>query len=70
MTKQTLKNGATVEMLIETDTDERYVLANTGGYQPYVTWAMDSEGNCYWGHYFAKDQFDEAKADLVQRAGL
>jgi len=58
----TLKNGAT---LIEQRGD--IVLAKTDGYHPYVTWTMDRDGNCYWGHYHAT--IGEAVAEFNERSG-
>lgn len=33
----------------------------------FVTWAIDKEGNCYWGHYHKEDQFFEAVQDFRTR---
>lgn len=35
---------------------------------PYVTWKVDSAGNCFLGHYFRT--LEEAKTDFIQRAYL
>ena len=57
-----LKNGA--------DLIAKYgdiVLASWDGHTfPYVTWKVDSEGNAYWGRYFA--DYNAALMDFVNRA--
>ena len=55
-----LKNGATV--ITE---KHNVVLADFNG--QFVTWNIDSEGNCYWGHYFG-DDFDAASKDFAERS--
>ena len=63
-----LKNGATVIASQQVEPDGRVVLAKTQGESacPYVTWAVDDEGNAYWGHYYI-DLMD-AFADFTSRA--
>ena len=64
-----LENGATV-IDVERDRSGRvYVAADRGacGLHQFATWGCDSQGNCFWGHYF--DTRSEALADLVKRAG-
>jgi hypothetical protein len=41
------------------------VLADEGGAQPYVTWALDNDGKAFRGHYFC--DLTEAAQDLVER---
>ena len=64
MTKK-LKNGATEIARIEINGDIAVMAKRDDSYQPYVTWRMDNDGNCYWGHYFATH--NEAAADLLER---
>jgi len=49
--------------------DKRIVLCylpdNT--YTPFASWRVDSEGNCYWGHYASNAQ--DASEDFVHRTG-
>jgi hypothetical protein len=49
--------------------DSRFV----AGFKPddgrYVTYAVDSEGNCYWGHYGIAT-IALANADLIRRSRL
>jgi hypothetical protein len=62
---ETLKNGATEIARLVTG-DKIVVLAKRDtDYEPYVTWRMDADGNCYWGHYFATH--NEATADFISR---
>ena len=46
-----------------------YVLAAGSADQmhPYVTWAMDKDGDTYWGHYHST-MFD-ALTDFIERTG-
>lgn len=66
-TSKTLKNGAIEIARIEIG-DTIIVAADTNGMagNPWATWAMDAEGNTYWGHYF--DSRDEAIEDMRSRA--
>ena len=57
---KTLNNGAT-----EIERSGNTVLAKWG--KGYVTWKIDSDGNCYWGHYFEED-FESAAEDYQARA--
>lgn len=64
---KTLKNGATVMTI---DSTKRLVLAETD--RDYVTWRMDQEGNCFWGHYFPRrgddnDALTDAISDYNKR---
>jgi len=61
----TLKNGATEIARISIN-DRLTVMAKTDGYLPFVTWRMDDNGDCYWGHYFMTH--DEAAADMIARS--
>jgi hypothetical protein len=56
---RTLKNGA-----IALDERNGYCIAKWN--DEYVTWAVDKEGNAYWGHYFS--DIMEAVRDYMQRA--
>lgn len=60
-----LKNGADILQDLTTP-NYRLVLAKWTGAHQYVTWRVDDDGNCYWGHYF--DNEHRARADLYQRA--
>lgn len=37
------------------------------GVTPYVTWEVDSDGHCYWGHYYSKHH--AAMKNLFERSG-
>lgn len=54
-----LRNGATI-LLAMND----IVLAVFR--HEFVTWRVDCQGNCYWGHYF-DDDFEEAYNDYKMR---
>lgn len=62
-----LKNGAKIVQLETRKKDyQQFVLAFWSGHTcPWVTWAMDSEGNTYWGHYFGNEE--SARLDLAKR---
>ena len=62
----TLKNGATEIARISIN-GMTAVMAKTDSVQPFVTWRVDDDGDCYWGHYF--DTHDEAAADMINRVG-
>lgn len=64
-----LKNGAEiVQTQIRKKDYQQFVLAFWSGHSaPWVTWAMDGEGNTYWGHYFNSE--DSARLDLAKRVG-
>lgn len=51
------------------DIPEGYIVLciSSTSVQPYVTWAADTEGNTFWGHYF--DVRAEAEADFAKRIG-
>ena len=59
---ETLKNGATI---IQQSGDT--VLAKWKK-KEYVTWKIDSEGNCYWGHY-TNDILEAIKDFQERKAG-
>jgi hypothetical protein len=62
---ETLKNGAEV---LEINEKRTVVLAQT--HRDFVTWEMDADGHCYWGHYFPKcgsEPLAEAVADFHER---
>jgi hypothetical protein len=74
----TLENGfkvvsvETLERVSDTATGDvrselSYVLAagSADMMHPYATWAMDKNGNTYWGHYFSS--MFEATKDYVER---
>jgi hypothetical protein len=63
---QTLKNGARVLRVRRTD-DRCVILAHrpTETYHPFVTWRVDRNGDCFWGHYYATRDF--AEADFATR---
>ena len=54
-----LKNGAA-----QIDRKGDIVIAKTE--RDFVTWGIDPEGNCYWGHYFG-DDFKAAAEDFTIR---
>lgn len=60
-----LQNGADV---IAFDEDSNTVLAKFKN--EFVTWFKDQENSCSWGHYFSKDDLDEALNDFSERSGL
>jgi hypothetical protein len=60
-----LANGATVLAAYTDANGQRYVLADNGGAEPYVTWALDDEGAPYHGRRFS--DLTEAARDLVER---
>jgi hypothetical protein len=67
----TLNNGAT---LIAQVPDNRrpdcyYITAYFKGTE-YVTWWMDADGNCHWGHYFGGSDKDKQEAidDMFKRS--
>lgn len=35
-------------------------------YEPWVTWKVGPDGECYWGHYYRDE--DRAWADFHERA--
>jgi hypothetical protein len=59
-----LANGATVLAAYTNANGQRYVLADVGA-EPYVTWALDNEGNAFSGRYFS--DLTEAAQDLAER---
>lgn len=45
------------------------VLANIGGYQPWVTWMYNKQDSSYfWGHYF--EDYKDAMEDFNKRGRL
>ncbi len=65
MSAVTLRNGAEVIAQMPLG-DRMYVAAKWHGAHPYVTWAVDDDGNAYWGKYFATQE--EAISNLWERA--
>jgi hypothetical protein len=65
-----LNNGATVLMASESD-NGFYVLAmwdkGPGHSVEFVTWAVSSKGNAFWGHYFRSHNLKEAVKDFERR---
>jgi hypothetical protein len=59
-----LSNGATI-LAVYARGDRRFVLADNVGAQPFVTWAIDDEGDAFRGRFFTS--LDEAAADLTER---
>lgn len=43
-------NGATVVAAYRANQDEYVILCRWRG--EWVTWRMNHDGDCYWGHYF------------------
>jgi len=65
---QVLRNGAVRVDERRTIRGEILVLAYWEGRDlPWVTWRMDGEGHCYWGHYFKT--LAEAAQNLEVRVG-
>ncbi|NIW99064.1 MAG: hypothetical protein GWN13_12630 [Phycisphaerae bacterium] len=60
-----LNNGARVLSYAQAVCGRFYVAAEW--HDEYVTWAIDEEGNAFWGHYF--DEPGDAFNDLQKRAG-
>ena len=48
---------------------DRFVLCYLPREEAYATWAVDKEGNCYWGHYGFRI-LQDAIADLMKRAAV
>jgi len=73
-----LKNGATpllkiiisleVATNVATTTVDRTVIVAKWNDDKFVTWEMDADDTCYWGHYFQNKK--EAYIDVAKRAGL
>jgi hypothetical protein len=62
-----LNNGAEVFALKGMKGRHWVVLAKTDqGIHPWVTWAVDQNGDAYWGHYFATQP--EAYDDWEKRS--
>ncbi len=61
-----LANGARLVGMLENTHGERFVMAETDGAQPWVTWQMNEDGATFWGHYFSDRR--AALADLIERA--
>jgi hypothetical protein len=36
-----------------------------GTWKEFITWRIDNQGYCHWGHYFTS--YEEAKKDFEQR---
>jgi len=49
---ETLRNDAQVILRGENSRQDAYVLAITD--HDFATWAVDQDGNCFWGHYFSR----------------
>jgi hypothetical protein len=49
------------------DEGAEIILADTGPdeYQRWVTWVMDTEGHCFWGHYY--EELPDATRDYEAR---
>lgn len=64
-----LRNGCTVLRIKRINPDFRIILAMKpnpeGQYHPYVTWAMDEDGNTFLGNYFKTHT--DALLDFEQR---
>jgi hypothetical protein len=67
---ETLKLHLDHEVLTECcKNGERFVAVWIERDQAYCTYAVDKEGNCYWGHYMLAHR-GEAIADLSKRSGV
>jgi hypothetical protein len=60
-----LPNGATVLSVLTKADGRRYVLADDGGAQPFVTWAIDNKGDAFLGRCFS--DIVAAAKDLTER---
>lgn len=62
-----LHNGSTVLAAARAANGDGFVLAliAKGQRVEFATWAVEGEGNTFWGHYF--DTLDNALADLHTR---
>jgi hypothetical protein len=60
-----LNNGAVVADTAINSRNDRYVVAYWSMCDQFVTWAVDNEGNAYWGHYF--ERLTDACNDLQNR---
>lgn len=63
-----LRNGARELARVTGKGGRQWVLAESGGYLPWVTWEVDDAGNCYSGHYHATR--DEACIEFLDRVIL
>jgi len=73
-----LKNGAVpllkiiisleVNTKVATTVVDRTVVVAKWNDDKFVTWEMDADDNCYWGHYFQDRK--AAFIDVAKRAGL
>lgn len=63
-----LNNGAEIKAFKQMIGRHMVVLAFWEGHDPmpWVTWAVDDNGDAYWGHYFKTS--DEAFDDWKERA--
>jgi hypothetical protein len=53
------KNGAKIQRAAVIREGEYVVLCEFRG--NWVTWVMDGQGNCFWGHYYSKSDPDGLK---------
>jgi hypothetical protein len=60
-----LPNGATVLSVLTKPDGRRYVLADDGGVQPFVTWEIDNKGDAFLGRSFSN--IVAAAKDLTER---
>jgi hypothetical protein len=60
-----LKNGAREVARVTGAQGRQWVLAETAGSLPWVTWEVDDDGNAYSGHYFYERL--AAAEDLIKR---
>lgn len=64
-----LSNGAQIISAKAIETSDNHlqwvVLANNGGFEPFVTWVVDSQGHAHWGHYY--QEVGEAAFDFDNR---
>jgi hypothetical protein len=60
-----LPNGATILSALTKTDGRRYVLADGGGAEPYVTWQVDDRGDAFLGRSFT--DIVAAAKDLTQR---
>lgn len=64
---ETLPNGAQVLLRGDNAHEDTFVLTITD--RDFVTWAIDQDGNTFWGHYFSRtlDGLIDAVRDFSHR---
>jgi len=66
--------GISVELItmVTNPAGDRFAIAKQSDHddesKAYVTWAVGTDGSCFWGHYGLS--FEEGMKDLSKRAGV